>query len=213
VVEKYLSILLKQPIEIVGSSRTDAGVHVKQQFAHFDFEQPFDPIDITYRLNSMLPPAMSIKEILLKSDDFHSRFEAKSRSYLYQISTRKNPFLTQQAYHFATYLDINQMNKACEILLQHTDYQAFSKVNTDVATFNCTIFYAHWIVQEDLIVFNIKANRFLRGMVRAIVGTLMQVGLGKISVEQFEAIIISKNRKNAGVSVPAKGLFLVAVEY
>jgi tRNA pseudouridine38-40 synthase len=213
VVEKFLSILLKKTIVIVGSSRTDAGVHVRQQFAHFDFAENLDIADTIYRMNSILPHAIVVKAILQKNDDFHARFEAISRSYEYIISRKKNPFLNQQSYQFGTYLNVDLMNEACKILFKHTDYQAFSKIHTDVTTFNCSIYQAEWITQGDLLIFKIKANRFLRGMVRAIVGTLMQVGLLKMTIEQFEAIILAKNRQNAGVSVPAKGLFLIEVGY
>ena len=213
VIEKALSTLLKENISIVGSSRTDAGVHVRQQFAHFDFDEPFDLGDIVYRLNSILPHTISIRNILPKSDDFHSRFDAQYRAYEYIISKNKNPFYTQQAYQFGTYLNVELMNQACKMFFKHTDYQCFSKVHTDVTTFVCQIFEASWYENQDFLIFKIKANRFLRGMVRAIVGTLIEIGLEKIDLDQLEQIILSKNRSKAGVSVPAKGLFLVEVGY
>jgi tRNA pseudouridine38-40 synthase len=212
-IEKGLSTLLKQKIEIVGSSRTDAGVHAVQQFAHFDFYEKFDASDIRYRLNQILPFSIAIKEIRKVSDSFHARFDAKSRAYEYRISQFKNPFLTHQAYLLTTKLDVDIMNEACKILFKHIDFQAFSKTHTDVTTFNCAILRAEWLFENKQLVFHIKANRFLRGMVRAIVGTMLEVGLGKINLEQFEAVILSKNRKNAGFSVPAKGLFLTEVNY
>jgi tRNA pseudouridine38-40 synthase len=212
-IEKALSQLLKEPILIVGSSRTDAGVHALQQFAHFDTSVTFDIADFCYRMNQMLPFSICIKNIAVVKPNFHSRFDAISRSYEYRITRKKDPFLIGQAYFFSTYLDIDLMNEACKILFEHTDYQAFSKVHTDVTTFHCTIMRAECIVTNDLLVFHIKANRFLRGMVRAIVGTLIDVGLNKLSLEDFEQIILLKNRKNAGASVPAKGLFLTEVNY
>ncbi len=212
-IEKALTQLLKTPILIVGSSRTDAGVHALQQFAHFDTSNTFEIDDFCYRLNQMLPFSICIKNIVEVKPNFHSRYDAVSRSYEYRITRKKNPFLLGQAHLFSSYLDIDLMNKANKILFQHTDYQAFSKVHTDVTSFHCTIIRAEWISNNDLLVFHIKANRFLRGMVRAIVGTLIQVGLKKLSIEGFEQIILSKDRKNAGAAVPAKGLFLTEVNY
>lgn len=212
-IEKGLSILLKKTTAILGSSRTDAGVHAYQQFAQFDFEGDLDIPDLSYRLNHILPFSISIKQIKSVSDSFHARFDAKSRAYEYRITKVKNPFLIGRAYQFGTYLDFEKMNLACQILFKHTDFECFSKIHTDVKTFNCEIMRAEWIQVGSDLIFHIKANRFLRGMVRAIVGTLMQVGLGKITVAHFENIILSKNRSNAGVSVPAKGLFLTEVNY
>lgn len=212
-IEKALTQLLKSPILIVGSSRTDAGVHALQQFAHFDTSNTFEIEDFCYRLNQMLPFSICIKNIVEVKPNFHSRYDAVSRSYEYRITRKKNPFLLGQAHVFSSYLDIDLMNKANKILFQHTDYQAFSKVHTDVNSFHCTIMRAEWISNTDLLVFHIKANRFLRGMVRTIVGTLMEVGLKKLSIEGFEQIILSKDRKNAGAAVPAKGLFLTEVNY
>lgn len=212
-IEKSLSTLLKQKIDIVGSSRTDAGVHAVQQFAHFDYFEKFDASDIRYRLNQILPYSIAISNILSVNESFHARFDAKSRAYEYRISQTKNPFLTNQAYLFTTKLEVEKMNEACGILFKHIDFQAFSKTHTDVTSFNCTILKAQWLFENNQLVFHIKANRFLRGMVRAIVGTMIEVGLERMNLEQFEAVILSKNRKNAGFSVPAKGLFLTEVNY
>ncbi len=212
-IEKAISILLKKTIEIVGSSRTDAGVHASQQFAHFDFEQEINLPDFTYRLNQILPFSISIESVKNVAPDFHARFDAISRAYEYRITVKKNPFLIGRAYQFGTFLDIEKMNLACQYLFKYTDFECFSKLHTDVKTFNCTIKRAEWLEENNQLIFHIKANRFLRGMVRAVVGTLMQIGLGKMNIEDFETIILSKNRANAGVSVPAKGLFLTEVEY
>jgi len=214
-IEKGLTLLLKNTTSIMGSSRTDAGVHAKQQIAHFDVEDEITNLpNLSYRLNKILPSDIAIKRIYKVEDNYHCRFEAISRKYEYHISTQKNPFQRGLYYEFANKLNIDLMNKACQTLFKHIDFECFSKIKTDVNTFNCTISEAYWQQEEDdLIVFYIKANRFLRGMVRAIVGTLLDVGLGKLSIDDFEQIILSKNRRNAGRAVPAEGLFLMEVNY
>jgi tRNA pseudouridine38-40 synthase len=212
-IEKGLTTLLRTKIEITGSSRTDAGVHASQQFAHFDFAENLDLPDLSYRLNQILPFSIHIVAIVKVSDTFHARFDATSRAYEYRITKVKNPFLQYLAYQFSSNLAIDQMNEACNLMLKHTEFQSFSKLHTDVKTFNCELIHAYWNQESNLTVFHIKANRFLRGMVRAIVGTMLEVGLGKINLDQFEQILLSKNRQKAGVSVPAKGLFLVEVNY
>jgi tRNA pseudouridine38-40 synthase len=213
--EKALSILLKTKIDITGSSRTDTGVHAMQQMAHFEIEEEItDCINLVYRMNRVLPFDISVSKIFKVADDYHSRFEATSRKYEYRISRKKNPFQKGLFYEFSGELNVNLMNEACQILFKHIDYQCFSKINTDVFTFNCTIEEARWEEHSDgMLVFHIKANRFLRGMVRAIVGTLLEVGSGRLSLEGFEQIILSKNRKKAGRAVPAEGLFLMEVNY
>jgi tRNA pseudouridine38-40 synthase len=213
--EKALSILLKTKIDITGSSRTDTGVHAMQQMAHFEIEEEItDCINLVYRMNRVLPFDISVSKIFKVADDYHSRFEATSRKYEYRISRKKNPFQKGLFYEFSGELNVNLMNEACQILFKHIDYQCFSKINTDVFTFNCTIEEARWEEHSDgMLVFHIKANRFLRGMVRAIVGTLLEVGSGRLSLEDFEQIILSKNRKKAGRAVPAEGLFLMEVNY
>ncbi len=214
-IEKALSILLKKSISIIGSSRTDTGVHAVQQIAHFDIEnEMLNPENLTYRLNKILPFDISIKRIFPVKDNYHCRFEATSRKYEYYISPLKNPFQRGLYYEFNQDLDLDSMSKACKILFQHLDFECFSKIKTDVNTFNCTIMEAFWERKEnDELVFHIKANRFLRGMVRAIVGTLLEVGARKLSVDDFEQIILSRNRKKAGRAVPAEGLFLMEVNY
>ena len=215
VIEKALSTLLKTKVEITGSSRTDASVHAKQQIAHFEVENEINYTEnLVYRMNKILPFDISIKQIFKVEDDYHSRFEAISRKYEYRISRTKNPFQKGLSYEFNGDLNINLMNEACLILFKYIDFQCFSKIKTEVLTFNCTILEAHWEENtEDTLVFHIKANRFLRGMVRSIVGTLLEIGLEKISLTDFEQIILSKNRKKAGWSVPAEGLFLMEVNY
>lgn len=215
VIEKALSTLLKHKIDMTGSSRTDTGVHAMQQFAHFEMEEEImDCENLVYRINKLLPFDISVQKIFKVADNYHSRFEAISRKYEYRISRKKNPFQKGLSYEFNGNLDIERMNEASRILFKHIDYQCFSKIKTEVLTFNCTILEAQWKEEKnDSLVFHIKANRFLRGMVRAIVGTLLEVGTGKISVSDFERIILSKDRKKAGWSVPAEGLFLMEVNY
>ena len=214
-IEKALRTLLKCEIATTGSSRTDAGVHALQQFAHFEtLEEIKNPENLVYRLNKLLPFDIAVQRIFMVAEDYHSRFEAISRKYEYRISCKKNPFHRELAYEFNGDLAVELMNEACKVLFNYIDFQCFSKIHTDVLTFNCTILEAYWKEGEnDSLVFYIKANRFLRGMVRAIVGTLLEVGMGKISVSDFEGIIVSKDRKKAGRSVPAEGLFLMEVNY
>ena len=214
-IEKALSILLKHEIALTGSSRTDAGVHAIQQFAHFELEEEIQNCDnLVYRMNKLLPFDISVQKVFKVDDDYHSRFNAVSRKYEYRISRIKNPFNKGLSYEFNGDLNIELMNEACQILFRYVDYQCFSKINTDVLTFNCEILEAHWQEEKnDLLVFHIKANRFLRGMVRAIVGTLLEIGVGKMPISDFEDIILSKDRKKAGRAVPAEGLFLMEVNY
>jgi tRNA pseudouridine38-40 synthase len=213
-IEKALSMVLKQSTEIIGSSRTDTGVHAEQQFAHFDVELPIlNTAKLVHSLNGILPKGIAIKQILAVKDNFHSRFDATHRRYLYRILPKKNPFWSDISYYFHSGLDIGKMNFAGEILKKHTDFQCFSKVNTDVMTFNCKIEVALWEYQGDFLLFHIKADRFLRGMVRAIVGTMIEVGAGRMSLEGFENIILSKNRGKAGRAVPPEGLTLMEVGY
>ncbi|MBA4849913.1 tRNA pseudouridine(38-40) synthase TruA [Emticicia sp. BO119] len=213
-IEKALSTVLRREMQIIGSSRTDAGVHAYRQFAHFDTDQPIHNIDkMVYALNGILPGDIAIHQLRIVSDAFHSRFDAIFRQYLYRISQHKTPFWQDFSYFYRTPLDIEQMNKAGEILKKHIDFQCFSKVHTDVMTFNCKIEYAYWEQQDQFLLFHIKADRFLRGMVRAIVGTILEVGTGKLSLSDFESIILSKNRQKAGRAVPAEGLTLVEVGY
>lgn len=213
VINKAISTILRQEINIVGAGRTDAGVHASQMFAHFDVESPLSD-NFTYKLNAIVPDDVVIFNTTLVHNDAHARFDANSRSYEYKIWLGRNPFLLEtswQLYH--QQLNIDLMNKAAAILYEYKDFECFSKVKTDVNTFNCTITNAEWIMKGNELTFHISANRFLRNMVRAIVGTLIDVGLEKITINDFKKIIESKNRSKAGVSVPAKGLFLTAVTY
>ncbi len=213
-IEKALSTIIKKKISIIGSSRTDTGVHAFQQFAHFDVDVEILDVDkLTLGLNGILPREITIKRIVFVEDGFHSRFDATHRQYLYRIIQEKNPFWYEMAYFLRANLDIDLMNKAGNILMQYADFQCFSKVKTDVMTFDCKIEFAYWERQEQFLLFHIKADRFLRGMVRAIVGTMIEIGAGRMSLETFEQIILSKNRNNAGRAVPPEGLTLVEVGY
>ncbi|MCP4055376.1 MAG: tRNA pseudouridine(38-40) synthase TruA [Mesoflavibacter sp.] len=213
VLENALSTLLGESVAIVGAGRTDAGVHAKQIFAHFDTEQIVEKAQLVYKLNSFLPKDIAIHNVFKVKPDAHARFDALSRSYLYRISLKKNAFNTEQAYFVKQQLDVEKMKEAAKILLDYKDFQCFSKVHTDVKTYNCDIKEAEFNIVEDELHFTIKADRFLRNMVRAIVGTLINIGVGKIEVADMHQIIKSKNRGEAGYSVPAQGLYLTAVEY
>lgn len=210
---KALSVLLNTTINIMGAGRTDTGVHASQMFAHFDSEKKLETATLVHKLNSYLPNDIAIFDIISVSDEAHSRFDATKRTYEYHINTIKNPFLDGLSWYYHQDLDVALMNEAAKLLLNHTDFQCFSKVNTDVNTFDCTIFDAVWRKEKDRLIFTISANRFLRNMVRSIVGTLVNVGLHKITLVDFENIIKSKNREKAGFSVPAHGLYLTEITY
>jgi len=210
---KALSVLLNAPINVMGAGRTDTGVHASEMYGHFDFETPIDVTSLVHKLNSYLPKDISIFDIILVHDEAHCRFDATKRTYEYHINTVKNPFLQELSWYFNQKLDVALMNEAAKILLNHTDFQCFSKVNTDVNTFDCKIFEAYWKIENKNLIFTISANRFLRNMVRSIVGTLVNIGLQKISLTDFENIIASKSREKAGFSVPAHGLYLTEIDY
>ncbi|MDJ1479011.1 tRNA pseudouridine(38-40) synthase TruA [Cytophagaceae bacterium DM2B3-1] len=210
---KALSILLKEPVETLGSGRTDAGVHATQQLVHIDSKADLLKGSIVHSLNALLPADISVIDIYQVEPTAHARFDAFSRSYEYRISHQKNPFLPKMCYRYRGTPDIAQMNEAAQLLLHYTDFECFSKVKTDVNNFRCTITKAFWIYENDCLVFHISANRFLRGMVRAIVGTLLEVGEGKMNIDDFEKVIQGQDRQKAGRAVPPEGLFLTRVEY
>jgi tRNA pseudouridine38-40 synthase len=210
---KAFSTILNSEISLMGAGRTDTGVHAKEMYAHFDFDAPFDIPNLIHKLNSFLPKDIVVYDIFPVADEAHTRFDATKRTYEYHINTFKDAFLQEQSWYFHQKLDLVLMNQAAKSLLKHTDFQCFSKVNTDVNTFDCTIFEAYWKQENDRLVFTISANRFLRNMVRSIVGTLINIGLHKITLDDFETIIKSKNRDKAGFSVPAHGLYLTKIEY
>jgi tRNA pseudouridine38-40 synthase len=213
VLEDAFSKILREEVSLMGAGRTDTGVHAKQMYAHFNFAE-IDAIEqLIYRLNSLLPKDIAVKSIFKTTDDAHARFHATTRTYEYWLVQNKNPFYINHAHYIKHSLDIEKMNEAATIIMSFDDYECFSKVHTDVHTFLCDITYAKWEVKNDVLVFTITADRFLRNMVRAIVGTLLDVGLGKTDIEIVKAIIKSKDRAKAGVSVPAKGLYLTQVLY
>jgi tRNA pseudouridine38-40 synthase len=213
VLETALSTVLREPVAIVGSGRTDTGVHAAQQFAHFETERPI-PSALLRSVNSLIPGDIAVYDCFPVQDQDHARFTAMYRYYQYQLIGRKDPFLDGLAYVFTLPLDVARMNEAAERLLLHHDFESFSKVKTDVKTFDCQIDRAEWEPQANGgLVFHIKADRFLRGMVRAVVGTLLDVGQGRLSVDEFEQIIAARDRKRAGRSAPAEGLSLVEVGY
>lgn len=214
VMEKSLSILLREKIAVVGAGRTDAGVHASYFVLHFDSENENIITDkLVFSLNNYLPGDIAVQKIWKVKSDVHARFSAVSRTYKYFISTVKDPFQTEKSYKYTGKLDINKMNEAATVLSDYEDFTSFSRLHSDVKTNNCKIFRAEWIKENDQLVFTIQADRFLRNMVRAIVGTLLEVGKGKLSVDDFRNIIELKDRGSAGTSAPAAGLFLVDIEY
>lgn len=213
VLDEKLSLLLGENIESLGCGRTDTGVHASSFYAHFDSMKPLDVGHILYKLNHILPDDIVIKGLTKTTDEFNARFDAISRTYEYWIVQKPNPFLTDYAWYQYGNLDIALMNEAAQLLLGKKDFECFSKVHTQVNNFVCEIHSAHWAFKEEKLIFTIQANRFLRNMVRAIVGTLMEVGRGKLSLTHFELILTSKDRCEAGQSVPAHGLFLTSIVY
>ena len=213
VLEKALSTVLREDLSIVGAGRTDTGVHASQMFAHFNTEAPFEKASLIFKLNSFLPSDISIKSIEEVHPEAHARFSAVSRRYVYRVSLGKNVFSNDLAYTIITDLEVSKMNDACKVLLEYRDFQCFSKSKTDVKTYNCDIMFAQWTHEKGELHFHIKADRFLRNMVRAIVGTMISIGQGKLEVEDLHKIIQSKDRGKAGFSVPAHGLFLTEVDY
>ena len=208
-----LSTVLRTPLECMGAGRTDTGVHAEQMIAHFDLDTRIDSKDLVYKLNVLLPKDIHINSIREVHPDIHARFAALSRTYVYRISRTKNAFKYQYEHIHTLPLDVNLMNQATKILFEYTDFQCFSKAKTDVKTYDCRIMEAHWEVDKNSLNFTIKADRFLRNMVRAIVGTMIEVGAKKRTLEEFRKIISSKNRSNAGTSAPAHGLYLIHIEY
>ena len=210
--EAAMATLYRETISLTGASRTDAGVHALQNFFHFD-----TAIEVTakhiYNLNAILPNAIVVNGIYIVPADAHSRFDAVKRSYIYKIHTQKSPFLEGRSWYYPFPIDINALQSAANTLLLHKDFESFSKKNTTVNTFDCTITKAEWTQEGSLIQFNIDSNRFLRGMIRGLVGTMLQVGRGQINLDRFEEIIRLKNEQNVDFSTPAHGLYLSNIEY
>lgn len=213
IVEDAISVLLRDSTSILGSGRTDTGVHASQQFVHFDADEITERDTFIKKLNGVLPKDIAAFELRPVTPGAHARFSAKWRSYEYRISIQKNPFEEDLSWFCYYKLDVSRMNEAAELLLHYLDFECFSRVKTEVNHFECKIKEAYWEQIGQHLIFHITANRFLRGMVRAIVGTLVLVGRGKLDLEEFRAIILSKKRIRAGSSAPAQGLFLTKVVY
>lgn len=212
-VNNALSIIIGQSAEVVGCGRTDTGVHASVYYLHFDSDEKQNTSKLVTKLNGLLPQAIGACEAYEVSPKSHARFDATMRSYEYRIVRLKNPFEVKRAYQFRLPLDIQSMNFASNYLLSISDFSSFCKLGSDAKTTICKVSEAKWERQDDLLIFRISADRFLRNMVRAIVGTLMDVGLGKISFEAFKTIIENGKRSEAGTSAPAHGLYLTHVEY
>ena len=213
VLENAMSTLLKTKIALVGAGRTDTGVHAKQMYAHFDVDETLDDQNLVYKLNSFLPKDIAVHTVFEVKPEAHARFDALSRTYLYRIALTKDVFNFDAVYLIKQDLDVDEMNKATKILFEYKDFQCFSKTHTDVKTYICDIMKAEWTRVGHELHFVIQADRFLRNMVRAIVGTLVNVGLHKIKAEDVHRIIASKDRGEAGYSVPAQGLYLTQIDY
>ncbi len=214
--DKALSTLLHEPIETTGAGRTDTGVHAKDFVAHFDSERyatVSEGLDVVHKLNCILPDDICIHAIKQVDANAHARFDAMQRTYKYYVSTQKNPFNTEFAAYIPYPLDVEAMNEAAAALFDYTDFTSFAKLHAQTKTNNCRIIHAKWEDTDDGLVFTITADRFLRNMVRAIVGTLIGVGRGKISIDDLRRIIEQKDRCEAGTSAPAKGLLLTEIQY
>lgn len=212
-VEKAIEILKKEKVVLTGSSRTDSGVHALQNYFHFDSVLDYSQEKAVYNLNAILPADIGIRKIIPVNDDAHCRFDAITREYKYFVYRYKNPFLKDRAYYYPYKLDIESLQSAAKILKDYTDFTSFSKRNTQVKTFNCKILESEWLQEDGCLVYHIKGNRFLRGMVRALTATMLKTGRGKQSLDEFRAIIEAKDNTAASFSVPGHGLFLISVAY
>ena len=211
-VEQAFRTLQRNAVVLTGSSRTDAGVHALQNFFHFDFESPLHP-QFVYKINAILPSDIVVRSVKQVADDAHCRFDASSRVYEYFIYRSKDPFLEDRAWYFPYTLNMEALQEAAALLMRYHDFTSFSKRNTQVKTFECSIMESSWRQQQDCLVYRVRANRFLRGMVRALVATMLQVGRGTLSLEDFTAVIDAKDCTRASFAAPAHGLFLVEVCY
>ncbi len=210
--EAALATFLRKEVELTGSSRTDAGVHAKQNFFHFDADAPIDA-GITYNLNAMLHQDIAINAITEVPGQFHCRFSALSRSYEYEVYHKKNPFLSDTAWYYPYKMNFHNLQQAAEVTMGFNNFSAFSKRNTDVKTFDCTIMQSRWLQTEQGIKYCVQSNRFLRGMVRALVATMLKVGRGTITLDDYKNIIRQRDCTLADFSAPAHGLCLMKVDY
>jgi tRNA pseudouridine38-40 synthase len=209
-VEKAFQTLHRQPVQLTGSSRTDAGVHALQNFFHFDFDAGVHP-QALYKLNAILPRDVVVHRLLEMPAEAHSRFDAISRDYIYRIHRFKNPFLDDTSFYYPYKLDLGKLKEGAALISEQQNFFSFSKTNTQVKNFNCTIYKSEWFEEEDNLFYNIKGNRFLRGMVRLLTATLLKLGRGRITFRQFEEYF--NTEKKSGFSVPAHGLFLKEVTF
>ena len=211
-IQKAFLVFYKENILLTGSSRTDAGVHALQNYFHVDI--PFEPqVQNIYNLNALLPQDIAIKNITAVKEEAHCRFDAQSREYKYFVCNKKNPFITDRSYFYPYTINEVQLQEAAAVIINYTDFTSFSKRNTQVKTFNCNIIESRWTQENDCFVYNVKANRFLRGMVRGLTGTMLQVARGKITIDDFKKIIESRDCTKANFAVPGHGLFLAKVNY
>jgi len=217
--EKAMEILLKERIGLTGSSRTDAGVHARQNYFHFDCGSDLlrpgtnGSVPFIYNMNAILPGDIVVKRLIAVRDDAHCRFDAISRQYHYYIYWQKDPFLSGRAWYYPYTINMDLMQEAAAILKEYDDFTSFSKRNTQVKSFHCIIEESKWIIKEDHLYYEVKANRFLRGMVRALTATMLKLGRGKIGLSEFRSIIESKDCTAASFAAPAHGLFLMAVNF
>ena len=211
-VEKAFKILLKEEIQLTGSSRTDTGVHALQNYFHFDTKSELSS-QLLYNLNALLPGDIAVRNLYKVRDEAHCRFDAITREYKYYVYQKKNPFLEDEAYYYPYTLDVELMQKAATIIKEYSDFTSFSKRNTQVKSFTCDIQESHWIIEGECFIYQVKANRFLRGMVRALVATMLKVGRNKTNPDNFRTIIESKDCTLADFSAPPEGLFLVQVAF
>lgn len=214
--EEAMTMILRTPVALTGAGRTDTGVHAEEFFAHLDLDQNLLPPErekLIFRLNSFLGVDIAIFDIFPVSENVHARFSASSRTYRYCIARTKNPFRRNYTHYIHGDIDIELMNKGAAMIMSYHDFTSFSKVDTDTKTNICKISFAQWVEEGTELVFTITADRFLRNMVRAIVGTLLQLGIGKITLEDLKQVVESNNRSNAGDSVPARGLILHRIVY
>lgn len=210
--ERGLAIVQREPVVLTGSSRTDTGVHARQNFFHCDFEGSWHP-QLVYKLNAVLSPDLVVKRLMLMPEGAHCRFDASSRLYHYYVYRAKDPFLRDRAYYFPYTLDRGLMEAAAAMLMEYRDFSSFSKRNTQVKNFQCDIMESEWQDREGCLVYRVRANRFLRGMVRALTATMLKLGRGKLSLNEFRAIIEAKDNRQAQFAVPGQGLFLEEVVF
>ncbi len=210
--EKAIAVLQRTQVSLTGSSRTDAGVHALQNYFHFDFVGELHP-QFVYKLNAILPPDIVLHKLIGVGEEAHSRFDALSREYKYFIYWSKDPFLRDRAYYYPYKLDLERMQLAAALLREYQDFTSFSKRNTQVKTFHCRLELSEWKEEENCLVYHVRGNRFLRGMVRALTATMLKVGRGKISLDEFRAIIEARDCTKASFAVPPHGLFLLRVHY